>query len=442
MIRQRGKSGKYHYEFMQNGKRYIGVCEGCNNKRKAEEYERRMRERVAAFAEQKSVDRLMERRRQEITGHEGISLANAFDLSLQKPRRRAPSPKVVEQKRSVWQDFVAFMAKKHPEVNDLAAVMPSHAEEYIALIRASGRFSKTITYQRGRHTVTTAAAKGAPSNRTATLFQTVCSEVFKLLARDAGITDNPFAGIVKPPKTEETREAFTSEELRLIYDNLDDFTRPLFTVAIMAALREGDVCTLRWNEIDFKTRTICRTMNKTGRRVEIPIADNLLEYLTEQYRLTGDGEYVFPKHAEMYRRNRTGVSLRVKQFLEGLGIQTTRTPVGRKRAVSVKDLHSCRHTFCYLAGMQGIPLAVVQSIVGHMSPEMTAHYTAHATLEDKRRGINAMPEFFSAAEIQTHSAAALIETDAERAQILRQLEALPTEELKRLLTLAKPQIDR
>ena len=430
MIGQKKTGGQYYYEFTSAGKRYTGTCEGCTTKRAAEAYEKRMRDRAAAFAEQKSVDRLMERRRQELTGREGIALVDAFDLSLQKPRRRAPSPKVIAQKRSIWADFAAFMENKHPEVTDIAAVTPNHAEEYIALIRTSGRFSKTVTYQRGRHTVTTSTASGAPSNRTETLYQVVCAEVFKLLARDVGITDNPFAGIAKPPKSEETREAFTPEELRLIHDNLDSFTRPLFTVAIMTALREGDICTLRWREIDLGTRTIRRIMNKTGRLVEIPIADRLLDYLKEQYMQTGDGEYVFPAHAEMYRRNRTGVSVRIKQFLEDLGIETTRIPAGRTRAVSVKDLHSCRHTFCYLAGMQGIPLAVVQSIVGHMSPEMTAHYTAHATLEDKRRGIEAIPEFIAAPTPPT----AMIEEDAERAALLREIEALPTEELKRILS--------
>ena len=432
MVRRRGKGGKYHYEFMVHGKRFVGVCEGCTSKKDALEYEKRMKARQAAFAEQQSVDRLMERRRREITGREGIALGDAFELSLQKPRRRTPSPKVIEQKRSIWADFVAFMAKKHPEAGDLAAVTPAHAEEYIALVRASGRFSKTITYQRGRRTVTTSAARGTPSNRTATLFQTVCSEVFKLLARDAGIAENPFAGIAKPPKNEETREAFTPKELRMIHDNLDSFTRPLFTVAIMTALREGDICTLRWSEIDFDARVIRRTMNKTAQLVEIPLAPSLQSYLEEQYAITGGGKYVFPDHAKMYRENRTGVSLRIKAFLEGLGIETTRIPAGRTRAVSVKDLHSCRHTFCYLAGMQGIPLAVVQSIVGHMSPEMTAHYTAHATLEDKRRGIEAMPEFIAAAEIPTHSTV-MIEPDTERAALLREIEALPTEEIRALL---------
>ena len=435
MVRQKRTGGQYYYEFMSAGKRYTGTCEGCTNKRDAEAYEKRMRDRAAAFAEQKAVDRLMERRRRELTGREGIAIADAFELSLQKPRRRAPSTKVVEQKRSVWQDFAAFMAETHPEAGDLAAVTPSHAEEYIALIRTSGRFSKSITYKRGAQTVTTAAANGAPSARTAALFQTVCAEVFKLLARDAGIAENPFAGIVKPPKSEETREAFTPEELRRIYDNLDDFTRPLFTVAITTALREGDICNLRWREIDFSTRTIRRTMNKTGQHVEIPIADSLFAYLEERRAITGGGEYVFPEHAEMYRSNRTGVSIRVKQFLEGLGIQTTRTPAGRSRAVSVKDLHSCRHTFCYLAGMQGIPLAVVQSIVGHMSPEMTAHYTAHATLEDKRRGIASMPELITAAGAAPRPAALIEgEADSERTALLRTLAALPLKKLRAIVS--------
>ena len=432
MVRQIGEGKNYYYQFIKDGKRYNGVCEGCTTKRAAEAYERRMRDRAAAFAEQKSVDRLMERRRREITGHDGITLADAFELSLRKPHRRAASTKVVEQKRSIWADFCAFMAEQHPEATDLAAVTPAFAEEYVGLVRTSGRFQKVVTYQRGRRTVTTSAASGAPSNRTATLFQTACAEVFKLLARDAGIAENPFAGIARPPKSEETREAFSPDELRLIHDNLDDFTRPLFTVAIMTALREGDICTLRWHEIDFGTRTIRRTMNKTGRLVEIPIADRLLDYLRAQHAQTGDGEYVFPDHAAMYRRNRTGISLRIKQFLERLGIETTRTPAGRTRAVSVKDLHSCRHTFCYLAGMQGIPLAVVQSIVGHMSPEMTAHYTAHATLEDKRRGIEAMPGFITATEIPPPPAA-MIEEDAERAALLREIEALSTADLKRAL---------
>ena len=174
-------------------------------------------------------------------------------------------------------------------------------------------------------------------------------------------------------------------------------------------------------------------MNKTGRMVEIPIAVGLMSYLEQQLITSGDDEYIFPKHAEMYRKNPSGVSYRIKLFLEKLGIKTTRKPKGRTRSVSVKDLHSCRHTFCYIAGKQRIPEAVVQSIVGHMTPEMTMHYMAHTTLEDKRRGIDAMPKFIS--DFATTPAAPL-DADTERAELLRKLEAMPMEKLRRLVEFA------
>lgn len=128
----------------------------------------------------------------------------------------------------------------------------------------------------------------------------------------------------------------------------------------------------------------------------------------------------------MYLANPSGVSYRVKQFLEGLGIQTTRIPEGRTRAISVKDLHSCRHTFCYYAGIAGIPLAVVQSIVGHMSPEMTKHYSAHATLEDKRRRMKQLSFF-------TPKALPNPEEEPERTLFRKLADTLPIETIKKMI---------
>ena len=43
--------------------------------------------------------------------------------------------------------------------------------------------------------------------------------------------------------------------------------------------------------------------------------------------------------------------------------------------------------------MNGVPLNVVQSIVGHMTPEMTKHYSDHASLEAKREKMQLLPDF-------------------------------------------------
>ena len=76
-------------------------------------------------------------------------------------------------------------------------------------------------------------------------------------------------------------------------------------------------------------------------------------------------------------------------------------PARSSRAVSVKDLHSCRHTFCYYAGLYGIPLTIVQSIVGHMTPEMAKHYSAHASLSAKREQMRQLPEFMMLTGLET-----------------------------------------
>ena len=166
-------------------------------------------------------------------------------------------------------------------------------------------------------------------------------------------------------------------------------------------------------------------MNKTRHIVEIPIANDLCGYL-RSLQEGNNSEYVLPVHAKMYLENPSGVSYRVKNFLERIGIQTTHKPEGRSRAISVKDLHSCRHTFCYYAGIRGIPLAVVQSIVGHMSPEMTKHYSAHATLEEKRKNIGLMSDFMEGSDM-------LSATDPERAELHKLADTLPLEQIRNLL---------
>ena len=433
MVKQKKSGGAWYYEFMHHGKRYFGTCEGAKSQRQAEAFERTVREKATQAAGLKSVKALYETFREDLTGGKKISLDAAFELAMKKPRKRTPAEKQIAIKRGIWQDFLDFMHGEHPEIVYLSDVGKTHAEEYVARIRESGKYNKAIQYSRttGKKRNTsqtisyTASENTQLSPRTTNYYQVVCAEIFNLLKDDVGLQDNPFSGILKLDIKNETREAFSPDELQTIFDNLDGFTRPLFMMAVWTGLREGDICTLKWSDVDLKNRLITRETRKTGVVVEIPISNQLYDLLTATPRT--ESEYVFPKHAEMYLANPTGVSYRIKQFLEGLGIQTTRNVEGRTRAISVKDLHSCRHTFCYFAGQAGIPLAVVQSIVGHMSPEMTKHYSAHATLEDKRRGMQRLAFF-------TPKALPNPEEEPERARFRQLADTLPIETIKKIIT--------
>ena len=433
VAKRKTKSGytkEYHYAFAQDGKRYRGVCEGCTTKREAEEYEKNLRKRVQDAAAKKDVKQLYEHFREELTGSKDILLADAYEKSLEKPKTRMPSEKQVRSKRAYWLDFTAFLNERYPDLQKLSEVRPLHAEAYIQYLRQNGRFNKTVTY---RGSVITQERsyqlKSELSPQTINTYQQALTEVFQLLARDAGIAENPFSSIPRLKKDAETREAFSEEELCVIRDNLDDFTQPLFTIAIATALREGDICTLKWSEIDFKQDLIIKRMRKTGNMVEIPIMPPLRVYLWQLHTDSAESEYVLPKHAEMYLNNSSGVSYRIKQFLENkCRISTTKTLEGRSRAVSVKDLHSCRHTFCYYAGLYGIPLSIVQSIVGHMTPEMTKHYSAHASLSAKREQMRQLPEFMMLTGLETRE-----DESAEREELYRLISTLPIEKVRELL---------
>ena len=61
------------------------------------------------------------------------------------------------------------------------------------------------------------------------------SEVFSLLADDAGIVVNPFAQIPKPTMDKEPRQPFTESELQTIKEKIDPFIEPLFIIAMATA---------------------------------------------------------------------------------------------------------------------------------------------------------------------------------------------------------------
>ena len=387
------ETAEYHYEFMQNGKRYCGVCEGCTTKAAALAYEKRIRETAKELAAQKNVDALVQNFKRELVGGDNITLDNAFSIFEKKPSKRSRSDKQMAAKRSYWGDFCAFIRSSYPDLVNLDQITRQHAEEYINYLKHNGRFIRDI--QNGKKACYTAV--NSLSNTTINVYHKTLRSIFAKLSEDAGLLFNPF-GFDMLENGSANREAFTIEELKLIGDNLTQFVRPIFTIGICTGLSEGDICLLKWSDINGNW--ISRKRKKTKVNLDIPIMPPLQNFLKEQYAVSGDQEYVLPEHAAMYLENPDGISYRVKKFLENIGIQTTRVFEGRQRATSVKDVHSLRHTFAYLAGCYQIPLPIVQSILGHMSPEMTKHYQAHADRKAKEKYLSQMPDFLGVSAAQ------------------------------------------
>ena len=400
------RSGKWHYRFHVNGKSYSGVCLDCETLRQAEKFEADVRKKVNEIRAHKSVQSIIEDYRAELTGAAPVPLKDASRLAFKKPAKKIPSAKYIQQSNRYWEDFYSFMAATYPEVEHLAQVRKTHCEAYIAYLAKNGRFDKTIRssvqYRRSRSMAkekseirvtqyTHKAQLIAP--KTIKAIATIIKWVFRVLAEDAGITLNPMDNVVLPAGDPVSREIFTEDELAQIREGIKDdpFCHPLFTVAALTGLTEGDICTLRWDEVDTRLGCIRRKRRKTGVWLEIPLTPALEQYIFSRPRVS---DYIFPEHAHLYLNSRYTVPVRVKAFLDRLGIENVKKIEGR-RAVSVKDLHSMRHVFCYYAGQAGIPITTVQSIIGHLTPEMTRHYSRHDSLESKARALAKLPLFLS-----------------------------------------------
>jgi integrase len=331
------------------------------------------------------------------------------------------------------------MQHKFPEIKTIEKVTKKHAEKYIQFLTEKGKFIKTKTFKRKNKTSTFSPSSTLLSPRSVNAYLVSINEIFNLLASDGGYIKSPFSDIPKQKLIQDKREAFTLEELRLIAEDADDFILPLFTVGLCTGLREADICLLEWQDVDLSKRIISRITRKTGTEVKIPIMPPLATFLDKQLIDTKGSNYVLPEHADMYLKNPSGITWRVKKKLEQLEIKTTKIPEGRSRAVSIKDVHSLRHSFCYYAGLYNVPLAIVQSVVGHMSPEMTKHYTMHATTSDIKKAFENIPDIFGVLDSSpmVQQLPEATELEPERKELMEFVHSLPLDKIKDILSQIK-----
>lgn len=223
-----------------------------------------------------------------------LDFAKAWDRA---PRKRKGSERYVKQAHSLFNRFVKFVAENHPDAETLADISPAIAEDFLR-----------------------AEQKRQISPRTWNVALILLRSAFKALARRANISRNPFVGIPTMDETTVHRRPFTQEEIEAITKATAGehaFIRPVVVTGICTAMRRGDCCTLRWEDVDLDERFVRVKTSKTGETVEIPMFAALEDELRKH--LGNGSEYVFPELATMYQKNPQGVTYRVRNLFEAAG---------------------------------------------------------------------------------------------------------------------------
>lgn len=319
-------------------------------------------------------------------GEKRLALADVWRMYEKSPKRRDLAPATIISKRGVWMHFASWMELNHPEVVQLKQLSQEIVGEYLRVLRIDHCAS---TY----------------NNRVCVL-----REICRVLADDAGIVDDAWDGIQLLADDSHTRREFTGEELTRIMAAAETADvaekrngrgewKLLFLLGIYTGQRLGDCCTLRWCDVKSDRGIIQLIPRKTrkhlkGHPVTIPIHPALRDAFAEAKRKSADEEwsdYVLPMMAEWYLDNeRWHISNGLEEIFKQAGIKTSVKLEGRKTATPDATFHSLRHTFVSFAVNGGVPLPVVQSIVGHTSNAMTRHYY-HENEEVLRKAIAAIP---------------------------------------------------
>ncbi|MBR1921818.1 MAG: site-specific integrase [Kiritimatiellae bacterium] len=302
-----------------------------------------------------------------------LPLAEAWHHYEMSPNRRDIARMTLKAKRQVWMDFARWMELHHGEIAHLAEVTEEAVAEYLAQFRC-------------RHAATTY------NNHVCAL-----REMFRVLAERAGMSNDPWANVCLRADDSVSRRELTLDELGRLYaaaSKEGPQWKLLVVTGIYTGLRLGDCCRLKWENVDLDRQVIQVVPEKTkrhrhGRPVTIPVHPALKDILS-QVPQSAREEFVNPTIARAYMDRNWEVDEGLRRIFKAANITMSVRLEGRSRKSVVASFHSLRHTFVSLSANAGVPLPVVQSIVGHCSTAMTRHYY-HENEDVLRRAVAAIP---------------------------------------------------
>jgi integrase len=194
------------------------------------------------------------------------------------------------------------------------------------------------------------------------------------------VTSNPAALVDRlKDRGESRRRPFTLPEIRRVLkaaDGSEWFGLTLF--GLYTGARLSDVVGLTWRGADLVNERLSFVAKKTGRRMSVPLAKPLVDYLTEQPTPDDPNALLFPT---LGSKRTSNLSEGFRAVLADAGLATPPNKhskgKGRHAARDVSELsfHSLRHSFVSILKATGANEAVAMALAGHETRAVSQHYT-------------------------------------------------------------------
>jgi integrase len=200
--------------------------------------------------------------------------------------------------------------------------------------------------------------------------------------------ENPVKRVAKPAvaETDPDIHFLETEEIEALLravpdDALGRVERVMYLTPAMTGMRQGELFALRWRDIDWAARRIRVRRNyvrghygtpKSKRSTRsVPLATRVateLELLFQDSERHSDDDLVFAHPATGNPIDRSKLLKRFKAALRAAEIREVR-------------FHDLRHTFGTRMAAQGVPMRVLQELMGHRDFKTTLIYADYAPSE-------------------------------------------------------------
>ena len=190
--------------------------------------------------------------------------------------------------------------------------------------------------------------------------------------------------------------------LPILFQKMDK-AKMAVLLCLHTGLRLGELCALKWTDIDFGNRmvsvnqTVQRLYREGGKtktvlletepkseysRREIPLPVMILELFTK---IRHEGNYVFGKDKPMEPRT---LQNHFKRLLKKAGLKH-------------KNFHALRHTFATNCIESGADIKSLSEILGHSDVQISLNRYVHPSMDSKRKYLDGLSRFYGQIQGQT-----------------------------------------
>jgi integrase len=212
------------------------------------------------------------------------------------------------------------------------------------------------------------------------LVRKIIAQPFRAAQKKGYIQIDPVAGLKAVRGDHVEKHVFTAEQVQRLIDTAEGDWKGLVIAGFYTGARLSDLANLTWDNVDLFKKVIDFTQKKTGKKIQIPIAEDLHNYLLSLPTKDSSKAPVFPTLFGKTSAGKSGLSMAFGRLMARAGIDqgTIRERgEGVSRKTSALSFHSLRHSFNSILANANVPQELRMKLTGHSSVDMNDGYTHH-----------------------------------------------------------------